>query len=217
MHGMGSCEDKTARSGWCGCRHRQRMVAWLDRISHIWYASCELHNHVGPAPFPGSDHGGADDNKKEWLGVAILTQPASPIGPVDWRWRWDWLRVRVPLAEIGTGSVACRPRCVYRRLVPPLGAMKPRASAPVTVHGNCYSVDNDRAAITQMPPQQYAACLSCAARRLDKALHGLPGSGTDLKSRSMRPKKDPRPGLVLVTHQSLRSAWSPHTGQRALL
>src|SRR5688500_6702184 len=123
------------------------MVAWLDRASRSWYEACELRNHVGPATFPHSDSCGANDDKEEQLGVAILTQPASPLGPVNWRRRWDWLRVRVPLAEIGTGSLARGPRRVNRRLVPPLRAMKLGTGAPVARHGHRHSVDDDCAAI----------------------------------------------------------------------
>src|SRR6266540_3064537 len=176
----------------------------------------ELHNHVRLATFPRSDSCDADNDKEERLCIVVMQQPPMPIGPINWGWRWDGLRLGVPLAEVGTGSLACRPRRVNRRLMVPLGAVKPHAGAAVAHHRHRHGVDNDRATITQVPPQQHAACLGCAAVMLDKALHGLPGRDADLKSRSVRPKKDQRPGLMLFVHQSLRSAWSPHTGQRAL-
>src|SRR5262249_60981849 len=77
---------------------------WPGRISQIcsdWY---ELGNHVGPASLPGPDSCGANDDKEERLGIVVMQQPTSPIGPVNWRWRWVLLRVRGPFAAGGIGS-----------------------------------------------------------------------------------------------------------------
>lgn len=157
-----------------------------------------------------------DHHKEERLRIAILAQPPSPIGPIYCRWRWDGLRVGVPLAEVGPCPVACRPRRIDRRLVSPLRAVKAGTGAPVAHHGHGHRVDNDRAAITQVPPKEHAACLGCVAGMLDKALHDLPGRDAHLKARFVRPKKDQRPGLVLFVHHPLRFTWSPHTVQCAL-
>jgi len=141
-------------------------------------------------PFLGTDGSGSDNEKEERLCIAVMQQPPTPIGRIDRGGRWDWLRMRMPLSDIGTGCFACPPRRVDRRLMPSLGAMKPGTGALVAVHRHRHNVDNDRAAIAQVPPQQYTACLSCAARMLDKPPHDPPGRNADLKSGSVRPCKD---------------------------
>ena len=141
------------------------------RASRTRCEGCELHNAIRSAAFPCSDRCGADDDEEEWLRIAVMPQPPAPIGPVNGRWRGDWLRVRVPLAEVGAGSFARRPRRVNCRLMRPLGAMEPGTGAPVARHRHRHSVDDDCAAITEMPPQEHATCLGCVAAMLNRALH----------------------------------------------
>ncbi len=140
----------------------------------------QWYNPGRSAPFPHIDGCRAHNDKEERLRIPVMPEPPAPISMINWRWRWDGFRMGVPLAEIGTGSLARGPRCVNRRLVPSPGAMELRADSLVAVHGHRHRVDNDRAAIAQVPPQQHAACLSCVAGTLDKAVHGLPGCNTDL-------------------------------------
>ena len=81
----------------------------------------------------------------------------------------------MPLAEIGTRAAALRLRCINRRLVTPLCAMKPGAASSLTYDWHRHHIDNNRAAVAEMTAKQHAATRSCAVGILDEILHDEPG------------------------------------------